>query len=141
MATTVVSPTVLQSHNPYNRASTTTQDSEELPHPSNSTTHSFSNPQIELQSMRASGSGQGASGAGHPGIIERLEEGLHEITDKVEHEFHHDERSRRQSMWDRFRGKGRRRIGWGESVRNTLKSSSMCTFRTSYWTSTKIARL
>lgn len=34
-------------------------------------------------------------------------------------------RSRRKIMWDRFRGKGKRKISWGESFRNVLRSSSM----------------
>ncbi len=31
-----------------------------------------------------------------------------------------------QEFWDRLRGKGRRRIGWGESVKNIVLSSCEC---------------
>lgn len=71
-----------------------------------------------------------AHGVGAPdaGIVARIEEGIHEYTEKVEHELSEMgrplTRNRRKAMWDRFRGVGRRKVTWGESVRNTFRSSS-----------------
>ena len=125
MSTEPVTPTALQSRNPYNRASAAFQDPEIPPLPPSPTTRLKIDSPVELQTMRTGGSSQGVTpGAGHPGVVERLEEGLHHLADKVDHELR-DVGGRRQSMWDRFRGKDRRKIGWRESARNTMKSSSM----------------
>lgn len=125
MSTEPVTPTALQSRNPYNRASAAFQDPEIHPLPPSPTTRLKIDSPVELQTMRTGGSSQGVTpGAGHPGVVERLEEGLHHLADKVDHELR-DVGGRRQSMWDRFRGKDRRKIGWRESARNTMKSSSM----------------
>ncbi|THH05547.1 hypothetical protein EW145_g4712 [Phellinidium pouzarii] len=61
----------------------------------------------------------------HLGAVERMEEGVHNFSEKFEHEFG---RTGRRAMWDRFCGKNRRKIGWGESVRNVLKSSFLNVF-------------
>ena len=93
---------------------------------------------IESQSVNhdAHADGQGkmhdhehAHGHAH-GITERVEERYHRLADKVEDEIVKN-RSRRKIMWDRFRGKTRRKIGWLESASNTIKSSGKCHSRRS----------
>lgn len=57
-------------------------------------------------------------------ITGRVEERYHRLTDKVEDQITKGQ-SRRKVMWDRFRGKTRRKIGWLESASNTIKSSAL----------------
>ena len=65
--------------------------------------------------------------AQHQPLSTRVEDGLHDFVHRVEYELYLDPtgRSRRHSMWDRFRGKNRRKISWVESARNTLFSSGV----------------
>lgn len=37
-------------------------------------------------------------------------------------------RDRRQAIWDRFRGKGRKKVGWVDSARNVIMSSCTSSF-------------
>ena len=62
----------------------------------------------------------------HRRISTRVEDGLHDFVHKVEHGLYMDEtgRTRRQAMWDRFRGRDRRKITWLESMKNTATCSS-----------------
>ena len=66
------------------------------------------------------------SGSSDTGVVALLEEGAYELTEKVDQELSEigpQVRSRRKVMWDRFRGAGRRKVGWIESIRNTVTSS------------------
>ena len=64
----------------------------------------------------------------------RVEEGLAQFVLKVENGLYMNEdgRSRRRSMWDRFRGMGRRKITWKESIRNIVRASSEFLFSRFY---------
>ncbi|KAH8109088.1 hypothetical protein DFH11DRAFT_1515975 [Phellopilus nigrolimitatus] len=80
----------------------------------------------------SSGSSHGSQrdALAHPGTVHRVEEGLHNINQKTDYELGvvPGGRTRRQMMWDRFRGRNRRKIGWGESARNVLFSSMLNVF-------------
>ena len=58
--------------------------------------------------------------------LSRMEQGMHEFAHRAEHDLCLDEagHDRRQAAWDRFTGKGMRKIGWFESLKNTATSSS-----------------
>ncbi|KAL5514048.1 hypothetical protein ACEPAG_2809 [Sanghuangporus baumii] len=57
--------------------------------------------------------------------LSHMERGMQEFAHRVEHDLYLDEvgHFRRQVAWDRFKGKGMKKIGWFESIKNTATSS------------------
>ncbi|KAL5522048.1 hypothetical protein ACEPAF_1904 [Sanghuangporus sanghuang] len=89
--------------------------------------------QIEMKPLNGEGTLHAPPPHGadlHRRISTRVEDGLHDFVHRVEHGLYMDEfgQNRRRTMWDRFRGKGRRKITWVESAKNTVKCSILNVF-------------
>ncbi|KAI5122407.1 hypothetical protein M0805_002957 [Coniferiporia weirii] len=127
------SPLGFASRNPYNNASAEHSGLDGVvtePAPTFIGHNNSRSSGAEPSSITATGSAHNHRQDRRLGVVARMEEGLLEFTEKVEEELGVGPRgrTRRQEMWARFRGEGRRKVGWIESLLNVMKSSFLNLF-------------